>query len=38
MFEVREKARATVVEMLRALLPEDLRDRPIRIRWSDEPR
>ncbi len=36
MFEVREKARATVVEMLRALLPEDLRDRPIRIRWSDE--
>ncbi|MFM7261074.1 MAG: hypothetical protein ACKO3W_10765, partial [bacterium] len=38
MFEVREKARATVVEMLRSLLPEDLRDRPIRIRWSDEPR
>ncbi|MCE2884058.1 MAG: DUF4230 domain-containing protein [Planctomycetaceae bacterium] len=38
MFEVREKARATVVEMLRALLPEELRDRPIRIRWSDEPR
>ncbi len=37
MFEVREKARATVVEMLRALLPEDLRERPIRIRWSDEP-
>jgi hypothetical protein len=36
MFEVREKARATVVEMLRALLPESLRDRPIRIRWSDE--
>lgn len=36
LFEVREKARATVVEMLRALLPERLRDRPIRIRWSDE--
>ena len=38
MFEVREKARATVVEMFRALLPEHLRDRPIRIRWSDEAR
>ena len=36
MFEVREKARATVVEMLRALLPESLRNRPIRVRWSDE--
>lgn len=38
MFEVREKARATVVEMFRALLPQELRDRPIRVRWSDEPR
>ncbi|MEY2795666.1 MAG: hypothetical protein RIR10_1382 [Planctomycetota bacterium] len=35
-FEVREKARATVVEMIHALLPESVRDRPIRVRWSDE--
>lgn len=37
-FEVREKARATVADMIRALLPEDLRARRIRVRWSDEPR
>jgi len=36
-FEVREKARATVVEMIRSLLPGDLRDLPIRVRWADEP-
>jgi hypothetical protein len=36
-FEVREKARAVVAEMIRAQLPEDARDLPIRIRWSDEP-
>ena len=36
-FEVREKARATVAEMIRALLPEDLRSRAIRVRWTDEP-
>jgi hypothetical protein len=33
---VREKARAVVAEMIRAQLPEDARDLPIRIRWSDE--
>ncbi len=36
LFEVREKSRATVAEMIRALLPEQERSRDIRIRWSDE--
>lgn len=37
MFEVREKARATVAEMIRALLPEHSRARRLEIRWSDDP-
>ena len=36
MFEVREKGREVVADMIRALLPADLRDRRIEIRWSDE--
>lgn len=36
MFEVREKGREVVAGMIRALLPAELRDRRIEIRWSDE--
>ena len=36
MFEVREKGREVVADMIRALLPAELRDRRIEIRWSDE--
>ena len=36
MFEVREKARATVAEMIRALIPVNERGRVVRVRWSDE--
>jgi hypothetical protein len=36
-FEVREKGRAVVADMIRALLPEQFRDRRIVVRWSDEP-
>ena len=36
MFEVREKARATVAEMIRALIPANERGRVVRVRWSDE--
>ena len=35
-FEVREKARETVAEMIRALLPPRLADCDIVVRWSDE--
>lgn len=38
MFEVREKARAIVAEMIRAQLPDDARGVRILVRWSDEPR
>lgn len=37
MFEVREKARETVADMIRALLPPELKDCEIEVRWSDEP-
>jgi hypothetical protein len=37
MFEVREKARGTVAEMIRALLPPEYKDCAIEIRWSDDP-
>jgi hypothetical protein len=37
-FEVREKARADVAEMIRALLPAERRDCVIEVRWSDERR
>ncbi len=37
MFEVREKARATVASMIRALLPEEYQACTILVRWSDEP-
>jgi hypothetical protein len=33
---VREKARETVAEMIRALLPARLADCEIIVRWSDE--
>ncbi len=36
MFEVRAKAKATVAEMIRALIPASERGRTIRVRWSDE--
>lgn len=36
MFEVREKARATVAEMIRALLPPEHRDVTIAVRWADD--
>lgn len=35
-FEVREKGRAVVADMIRALLPEEFRSRKIVVRWSDE--
>lgn len=35
-FEVREKSRETVAEMIRALLPPRLKDCEILVRWSDE--
>jgi hypothetical protein len=39
MFEVREKARGTVAEMIRALLPPEYKDCTIEVRWTDdEPR
>ena len=37
MFEIREKARGTVAEMIRALLPPEYKDCDIEIRWSDDP-
>jgi len=37
LFEVREKARATVEGMIRALLPPAWSAHEIRIRWDDEP-
>jgi len=37
MFEVREKARGTVAEMIRSLLPPEYKDCAIEIRWSDDP-
>lgn len=37
-FEVREKARATVADMIRALLPPEHRDSAIDVRWTDEAR
>jgi len=37
-FEVREKARATVAEMIRGLLPSEYRDSTIDVRWTDEAR
>lgn len=37
MFEVREKARETVADMIRALLPPELKDCAIEVRWMDEP-
>ena len=37
MFEVREKARATVASMIRALLPEEYQQCEIIVRWSDDP-
>ncbi|MFM1823067.1 MAG: hypothetical protein RI967_1333 [Planctomycetota bacterium] len=37
LFEVREKARATVEGMIRALLPPAWSAHDIRIRWDDEP-
>ncbi|MEY3143279.1 MAG: hypothetical protein RLY21_1772 [Planctomycetota bacterium] len=37
MVEVREKARATVAEMIRGLLPADFKDCDIEIRWTDDP-
>jgi hypothetical protein len=36
MFEVREKARETVADMIRALLPPEFKDCEIEVRWSDE--
>ncbi len=36
LFEVREKSRAIIAEMIRALVPEQDRAREIRIRWADE--
>jgi hypothetical protein len=36
MFEVREKGRAVVADMIRALLPAEHRGRRIEVRWSDE--
>jgi hypothetical protein len=36
LFEVREKSRETVAEMIRALLPPRLKDCEILVRWSDE--
>ncbi len=36
LFEVREKGRAVVEEMIRALLPDSWRDRTIVVRWADE--
>jgi len=37
MFEVREKSRAVVADMIRALLPAEHRGRPIAVRWTDDP-
>lgn len=37
LFEVREKARVVVADMIRALLPDEYRDRSILVRWNDEP-
>lgn len=37
MFEVREKARKTVAEMLRALVDEKYRPARIIVRWTDDP-
>ena len=36
MFEVREKARGTVAEMIRALLPPEYKDCAIEVRWTDD--
>ena len=36
LFEVREKARTVVADMIRALLPEQFRDRKIVVQWSGE--
>lgn len=36
MFEVREKARGTVAEMVRALLPPEHKDCVIEVRWTDD--
>lgn len=38
MFEVRERARATVADMIRALLPAEHKDCAIEVRWADEAR
>ena len=38
MFEVREKARSAVAEMIRALLPPEHKDCVIEVRWADEER
>jgi len=37
MFEVREKSRRTVADMIRALLPDEHRARDIIVRWTDDP-
>ena len=37
MFEVREKSRAVVADMIRALLPAEHRGRAIAVRWTDDP-